>query len=486
VGAGQGPDGRRLTVVGIPNGRNGEAADRAALLAASGVRVHDILASDAVPPPPALLEDGVVPLYAEEVPVARYTSPEWHQLEIEHLWRRVWQVACRVEELAAVGDHVVYEIGDDSLIVVRTAADEIRAYHNACLHRGTQLRSEAGNVNCFRCPFHGFTWNLDGTLSNIPSPWDFPGVDFSQYCLPEARVDTWGGFVFVNFDLDCEPLDEYLEILPAHLAGFRLEERYKAVHVSQVVPCNWKVGLEAFFEGYHVNFTHPQSVKAFDSAVKYDVWPGVRHTSRLIQLGAMASPHVRAQVSEEEILSRMQHGLPDGMRRTLSDGELARPVVAEIFRQVLSVMHRTDLSGLSDSETIDQIQYFFFPNMIPWPGAGAPLVYRFRPWMNDPNQCLMEVWYLHPRPDGDERPAPAQEIRLEPGAPWAGVPELGPYGPIFDQDMPNLARVQKGLRATRRPTVTFSAYQESRIRHFHHVLGEYVDPKGEWVEPAER
>ena len=456
-------------------------ADRDALLAASGVRVGEVLASDAVPPPPVLLEEGVAPLYAEEIPVSRYTSRAWHELEIERLWHRVWQVACRVEELAAVGDHVVYEIGDDSLIVVRVGPEEIRAFHNACLHRGTQLRAEGGNVNCFRCPFHGFTWTLEGTLAHVPSAWDFPDVDFSRYCLPEARVGTWGGFVFVNFDLDCEPLSDYLEIVPDHLAPFRLEDRYKAVHVSQVVPCNWKVALEAFFEGYHVHFTHPQSIRAFDSAVQYDVWPGIRHTSRLIQLGAMASPEVRAQVSEDEILSRMQHGLPDRLRQALPEGTAARTVVAEVFRGLLSATHRTDLSGLSDSETLDQIQYFFFPNIIPWPGIGAPLFYRFRPWAGDPHQCLMEVWYLHPRPDG-EPSSPAAEIRLEPGAPWAGVRELGPYGPIFDQDMPNLARVQKGLRATRKPTVTLSAYQESRIRHFHRVLGDYVDPKGEWTD----
>lgn len=465
----------------IDSSLNGPVADRDELLRGSGVRVPDVLASDAVPPPPGLLDEGVVPLYTEEIPVGRYTSRSWHELEMERLWKKVWQVACRIEEIPEVGDHVLYEIGDDSLIVTRVGPDEVRAFHNACLHRGTQLRTEAGNVNCFRCPFHGFTWRLDGSLSVVPSPWDFPGLDFSTMCLPEARAAVWGGFVFVNLDPECPPLDEYLEILPDHLAPFHLEDRYKAVHVSQVLPCNWKVALEAFFEGFHVNFTHPQIIRAFDSAIQYDVWPEVRHTSRLILLGAMASPEVRPQVSEEEILRRMQKGLPDELARALGEGTPARPVVADVFRQVLSRTHRTDLSALSDSEALDQIQYFFFPNVIPWPGVGAPLCYRFRPHGSDPNECLMEVWYLHPRPDGEE-PAPAEEIRLAPGAPWASVAELGGYGPVFDQDMPNVRRVQRGLRATRKPTVTLSAYQESRIRHFHQVLSEYVDPNGEWSD----
>lgn len=442
------------------------------------VRVRDVLASDHAPPPAPLLDESQTDLVMEEIDVARYTSREWHQLEVEHVWRKVWQVACREEELRAVGDHVVYEIADDSLIVVRTAPGEIRAFHNACLHRGTQLRDEGGSVNCFRCPFHGFTWSLDGRLAHVPSAWDFPGLDPETFCLPEARVGTWGGFVFVNLDPAAGPLEEFLEIVPEHLAPYRLEDRYKAAHVSQVVPCNWKVALEAFFEGFHVAFTHPQVVRAYDTAIQYDVWPGVRHTSRLIQLGAKASPNVRAQVEEAEILNRMQHGLPREARAgDLADGDEARPVVADVFRRLLSAQHRTDLSGLSDSEALDQIQYFFFPNVIPWPAVGAPLVYRFRPHGDDPNQSLMEVWYLHPVPDDDPHPPVAAELRLEPGAPWASAECLGGYGPVFDQDMPNLTRVQKGLRASRKPTVVFSAYQESRIRHFHRILGEYVTPR---------
>jgi nitrite reductase/ring-hydroxylating ferredoxin subunit len=453
------------------NGRH-DLALRASVMPPPGlVVVQDTLKSDRVGPPSVLLSESQDPrLIDEEVPVSRYVSEEWHQLEMERLWSRAWQVACRVEELRVVGQHVLYELGDRSLIVVRSGPDRIQAFENVCLHRGTQLRVEGGTVNQFRCPFHGFRWHLDGTLGEVPSAWDFPDLDEDEMHLPEARVGIWGGFVFVNFDPMAPPLDAYLEIIPEQLGPFSLDRRYKAVHVSQVVPCNWKVALEAFIEGFHVAYTHPQSVRTFDSAVQYDVWPGVRHTSRLIQLGAAPSPEVREAVTDQEIVDAFGRGAVT----PLSDGQRARPVVADMLRPAMSRHHRTDLGAVSDSEILDQIQYFIFPNLIPWPTVGAPLVYRFRPH-GGPHQSLMEVFYLHPVPDDDPEPEVPAEIRLEPGQPWGSVPELGGYGPVFDQDMPNLARVQRGLRSTSRRTIKLSAYQESRIRHFHRTLGEYVD-----------
>src|SRR5206468_10442928 len=134
----------------------------------------------------------------------------------------------------------------------------IRAFHNSCLHRGTQLRTMPGRLAEIRCPFHGFTWNLDGTLHDIPCGWDFPDVDRATFCLPEAQVGTWGGFVFVNLAPDAPPLVDYLEDLPRHFASWPLEDRYLKAHIVATLPCNWKVALEAFIEAYHTMATHPQ------------------------------------------------------------------------------------------------------------------------------------------------------------------------------------------------------------------------------------
>jgi phenylpropionate dioxygenase-like ring-hydroxylating dioxygenase large terminal subunit len=442
--------------------------------AVSGIRVQAVLATDAVPPPSVLLQESQIDLGTADIPVDRYVSEEWQALEYERVWRRVWQMACRLEEISAVGDHVVYEIGEDSLIVVRSSASEIKAFHNSCLHRGTELRNEGGHVARFRCPFHGFTWDLDGSLRDVPSEWDFPTLRRQEWCLPEVQVGTWGGFVFVSLDPTAPPLAEYLEIVPQHLAHYRLEDRYKAVHVSQVVPCNWKVALDAFFEGYHVGTTHPQTVRTYDTAVQYDVWPDVHHTSRLIMLGAAPSPHVRSSTSEVDVAQRMQAALPPEDRVEVGPGERARPKVAEAWRRHLGRQYRADLSGIPDSDVLDQIQYYVFPNLVPWPAVGSPLTYRFRPNGTDPHSSIMEVMFLWPRPGDGSEAAVASEIRLEPGQPWSSVPELGEYGPVFDQDMPNLSRIQRGLRASRKRGVTLGRYQESRIRHYHRILGCYM------------
>ena len=130
--------------------------------------VQDLLRDDTFPVPAPLLEHRPSELGTHDIDPAVYTSQAIHDLEVERLWKKVWQWACRVEELPNVGDHIVYDIAHLSVIVVRVEPGDgpnaIKAFHNVCLHRGTQLRVSDGNVPMFRCPFHGWTWNLDGSL----------------------------------------------------------------------------------------------------------------------------------------------------------------------------------------------------------------------------------------------------------------------------------------------------------------------------------
>lgn len=454
-----------------------------------GESVQSVFARDLRPPPVAWRQTSYRFLGNDDIPVERYTSPAWHSLEVERVWRKTWQVACRAEEIPNVGDFIVYDIVDDSVLIVRSTDGGIKAYVNACLHRGTMLCVGRGHTKQFRCPFHGFTWTLEGTLRYVPAQWDFPHIDRSDFQLPEVKVDTWGGFVFVNLDKDAPPLHDYLEILPDHVDGKTLENRYKAIHVSQIVPCNWKVAQEAFIEGYHVAETHfakdengqvlatdPIATFSHDTATQYDIWPEQsRHINRLMQVGGIPSQYIAHHIkSEQEIVDRMLRRLPAESRPKLKPGESARTAIAEFNRKALSHLHRADLSGLSDSEVMDQNQYNIFPNFTVWPATSSPLCYRFRPCGNDPDKSIFEVWFLYPRPEYGDTAKVATERCLAEGENWATVAELGGYGPIIDQDMPNLKRIQRGLHATKKPGVTLGNYQEVRIRHFHKTLGEYV------------
>src|SRR5689334_17600384 len=148
------------------------------------------------------------------VPRERYYDREFFELEKEKLWPKVWQMACRLEEIPEPGDFVEYEICDQSIIVVRQDDRSIKAFHNACRHRATQLCQGAGRLRTGQivCPFHGWRWNLDGSNSFV-----YGAEGFAPECLQpddialqECRVDTWGACAWINMDPDARPLREAL------------------------------------------------------------------------------------------------------------------------------------------------------------------------------------------------------------------------------------------------------------------------------------
>jgi len=187
----------------------------------------DILDADSHPVSDVLRTPSPLPPGNTRVPTAVYTSQEYHDLEVEKLWSRVWQWACLEEEIPNVGDHHVYDVAHLSFLIVRTE-DGLKCYRNACLHRGRRIRENSGHeAKSLRCNFHGWHWNLDGTLREIPAQWDFPSVDPDEYCLDEALVDTWHGFVFINPDLNAGSLADHLEGLAEHHEKLPFEKRAK-------------------------------------------------------------------------------------------------------------------------------------------------------------------------------------------------------------------------------------------------------------------
>jgi phenylpropionate dioxygenase-like ring-hydroxylating dioxygenase large terminal subunit len=443
--------------------------------------VQEVFAQDSRPAPDVLrFESPPEGLGSDDISVERYFDQAWHDREMETVWRKRWQMAARVEELQKPGDHVVYEIGDESLIVVRTESNEIRAFVNVCLHRGVLLRKEGGCVQRFKCPFHGFAWKLDGRLDHIPSGWDFEHVDPDKFSLPEVKVGTWGGFVFVNLDPDCEPLESYLEILPEHFERFRLEDRWKAGHVCKVLPCNWKLALEAFIESFHIPVAHPQTTTyvAWDTT-QYDIFPGVRHVNRMITLEALASP-TTTMPGVEKTIRHMQRDVAFHAQADVAPTEPfdVRNKFADNARHKLTRAARRDLSDMSNAEVVDVIQYFLFPNLVPWGGHGVPICYRFRPYRNDPERCVMEIMLLFAKAEDGSHPPPPAPRWLTEEQSWSDAPELGSAGFVADQDTENLRRIQRGLRATHKPGITLANYQESRIRHFHQTLDSYMGEKG--------
>ena len=245
----------------------------------------------------------------EDIAFERYISPEFFEAEMDHMWSRTWQWACREEHVATPGDYYVYDIGRWSVVVVRTETMAIKAYINACLHRGTKLKPSftEGWSPKLACPFHAWTWDLDGRLEDLPCAWDFPHVDRAKALLPEVRVGTWGGFVFINLDENAMPLEEYLAPLPEHALQAEMHDRYVALHIQKELPANWKVASEAFIEAYHVKATHPQLMQGTgDLNTQYDIFTD--HVNRLYSLAGVASPNIKRAVSQQEILDTIVLG----------------------------------------------------------------------------------------------------------------------------------------------------------------------------------
>jgi phenylpropionate dioxygenase-like ring-hydroxylating dioxygenase large terminal subunit len=410
-----------------------------------------------------------------QVPVERYVSRAAHEREKELLWSRIWQVACREEQLRDVGDTVVYDIADKSYLLVRVQPGEggITAYPNACLHRGRALRDGPGRVLELQCAFHGFCWSLDGKLKRIPSAWDFPQITPNSLSLPKVAVGQWGGFVFINPDPDCEPLPDYLGVLPELFARWPLERRYTKVHVTKVINANWKVVQEAFMESYHVVSTHPQLLPGFgDANSQYDVFGNI---SRAISPRGVPSPLLAWQPTEQQQLdSALDVREDDPALFALGGGGRARHALAAAAAAGLRPALGDAVDELSDAELVDSYFLTIFPNSHPW-GAYDQIYYRFRPNGDDHQSCLMEVFLL--APFAGAPPPPAPEVRLGADDFWRDAVEvLGSLARVFDQDEFNLEAVQRGLRSTSRATINLADYQERKIRHFHSLYQKWIPP----------
>lgn len=449
-----------------------------------GPSLQDLHATDTRPVPASMLDHSYEPQGMADVAKARYTSPDFAALENAYLWTNTWQMACMEVDLQSPGDHVVYDVADESLIVTRTKEGSIKAFHNACLHRGTKLRVDDGRVASFRCPFHGWRWDLDGNLVELPAEWDFPQVwQQPDSCLPEAHVATWQGFVFVNLADDPMPFEQYADKLVEHFErDFRFTDRYRAFWAVKEVPANWKVCMEAFGEGYHVIATHPQILEfTADANSEYSIWPESPHVTRFVNGFGIQSPHLE-QLDDQQIVDAYlafsanspKGKVPDGMRVEVPEGKGSREVVAEVFRAALRAKYGADLSDRSDTEMLDAILYHLFPAFAPWAGVGQSLVYRWRPG-STPDTCYMDVIRLAPVPDSGDVPDPAPQQRLTLEQSWHDADGMGQLADVFEQDMSNLPRVQAGLKSTGKRGVSFGLYQETRMRMHHRMIDQYID-----------
>ncbi|MDE0950656.1 MAG: aromatic ring-hydroxylating dioxygenase subunit alpha [Halioglobus sp.] len=446
---------------------------------APGPSVADTLNTDRQPPPSPLLKSQYNFLGDEDIPFERYTCSDFFQKEMQLLWPKAWQWACREEHVPDVGDTYVYDIGPYSIIIVRSSTEKIDAFLNSCTHRGTRILAAEGSgySPAFTCPFHGWSWELDGSIRNIPGRWDFPHVSEASHALQKVNCERWGGFIFINMDLDAKPLADYLDVLPEHFQHFPLERRRIKLHVQKTLPANWKAAQEAFMEAYH-NFETHDSPNGGNT--QYDIFG--KYVSRFIHNIGNYSPESLADyhgekfrkplMTEDELLAFLGvYGLDPG---TVPEGETARALVAQELREYFGKLLGVDFAQVSECLMLDSIEYHLFPNMFFFPGINIPMAYRFRPNGEDVDSSIFDLLILEPLAEGVEHPEPPDPVVLDVDQSYTEVEGISWLGPVYDEDTGNLAMQTKGFKTSRKRGLTLGNYQEARIRRVHLTLKEFL------------
>lgn len=199
-----------------------------------------------------------------DIPAGRYVDPAFLALERQHLWRRSWLYACHMDELPKPGSFVVNRKTGSPIIIVRGKDDVVRAFYNTCRHRGGPLaKSDNGCVEGFVCGYHGWTYTLDGRLINLRDKRDFVGLDMSQRSLVGVRCERFYNWVFINQDLDAEPLQQHFAPFGEYFEQFQPDTWRFVAQQGFDVKCNVKVLMDAFLEVYHLKSIHTNTVDRF-------------------------------------------------------------------------------------------------------------------------------------------------------------------------------------------------------------------------------
>ena len=435
------------------------------------------------------------------ISVGRYIDPAFQKLEYQKLWSKVWQVAARVDEIPEINDYAVYDIGDQSVLLVRVDQSSIKAYHNVCPHRGTALAQGSGTFERGRiiCPFHGWRWDAAGKNQFVLEREQFRGGQLrdSDVALKEIKSVVFAGFVFINFDSNCESFDDFIAPVRCFLEDLAIGEMrhywWKAIPVHS----NWKVAQEAFFEGYHVPATHPQlEPRAADFIYGDQSGREVQFTHWNVLYDAYPRGHGRFYGAKKTPMAgNVQAGNVDPVEamaarlKLLADGMDAQ-VLHEDIDVILSLRGRALQAGSSlGAEYVKALyakaaaerrpmpspegvamwggEIFIFPNFLILPHAGNAMMYRARPVDLDPDRCVFEIYSTKSYPAAVKPPrATVQRV--------TDIDDPQQVLRIPRQDLSNIPRMQRGLHSRAMRQTWLADEQEKMILNMHQEMDRYL------------
>lgn len=424
--------------------------------------------------------------YRMDIPTDRYTDPEYVERERDNIWMRVWQVAGRESHLPNVGDWKEYRLLDQSFILVRGKDAKIRGFVNACRHRGNVLcRGGTGSVKQFVCPYHLWSYSLDGTLRGVlrAKENEVTSLDKEGMGLLEVAVECFAGFIFLNPDPTAAPLSEFLgEDVVELLDPYHLDEMVTVLDVREALNCNWKVVMDAFEEGYHISGIHPELLRVIMSDPaknryrffdKHIVWcEPFEAPKRTIEEqidGIMELPETFPGVTAmlprfQELVTEYRDS--DGVLQ-FPDGVTPRRLLQTATRETLTGMG-FDVSGLTDAQMTDNHLWVLFPNFFMTVRAGEATVILAQPHESgDPNRCCWHIISVMWLPEERRDAFKAKPIEVEEAGSFK-------YFLALQQDYEQMPRQQIGLRNKTLQHMSLVKEEVVIARH-HSVVDRYLD-----------
>lgn len=412
----------------------------------------------------------------------RYYTSEFAQKEWDSLWPRVWQVAGRVDQIPDAGDYVTYEIGRDSIIVVRGDDDVVRAFYNVCQHRGNRLvTAEAGSLagGDFQCAYHGWRYDDTGVLNVVPDEDDFlQGTPCGKRNLAEIPSDTWGGFLWFNMDPHAAPLREWLEPVADHLDGYRMENMKRTHWVTVVGNFNWKCVQDNFNESYHLPFVHPQTIASMNehhSGCQFDLYASGH--CRMLMPGGGPGPHYTGKPDRTFSSLKQDFEFWEFDAEPFRDDLAGLRVALQARKRELGTDKGYDFSSYSDEQLTDHYHYTVFPNISFSMKPDGCIWLRSAPHPTDPEKCIFDMWYLTQFPEGvseyysnSMRDFVSIDHQAEHQTGLAGEVSCGSG---IDQDVAIWDTQHAGLRS-RGYTGEYMPWQERRIKYYHDNIDRYL------------
>jgi phenylpropionate dioxygenase-like ring-hydroxylating dioxygenase large terminal subunit len=404
----------------------------------------------------------------DRVPKERYFDPDFYRLECENLWPRVWQMACRLEEIPDAGDFAEYQILDQSVIVVRTQELGVSAFHNACRHRGVAFAQGRGHrPGGFVCPFHGWCYATDGTNTRVTQVTAFAAENLepAQLNLVPVRCETWGGCAWINLDDSAPPLRPCIEPFATTHDAWKVESLRAEWWYTARLPVNWKLGEEAFVEQYHVLQSHPQlripgrypgRNGEFDAR---EFAESELHYLRVMSEGMAGMVHANDVRIAEQLCGLT---LPDSYQE-------ARATWEHALNEAVSEAHRARGCDIPDLNELQDLGYnqsmgYCFPHYFILPMYSSAIAYRFRPL--GPEETLMDMWSLTRFPQGQEPETPPIPDRWEHDDPR--------WPPIPSQDFSNLPKQQRGLHSMSFEYMRLARGTEGHISNYQRVVDAFL------------